>query len=140
MNHQVWKTATLIVSIALTCNLYGQQSHDAAKNLKVLPQDTPHQRLMEMMMGMSRSLGVKCDHCHIPNEFDKDDKPEKEVARAMMRMMGNLRQNADLFFPGGRIQKVNCWTCHRGSAKIEVPPRPEPGGGQGGEQKPAKQQ
>ena len=74
------------------------------------------------MNGFTRALGVKCDHCHIVGDFAKDDKPEKDVARGMLRMVMNLRENADKFLPGGR--QVSCWTCHRGSTKIEVPAPP----------------
>jgi hypothetical protein len=135
MNRNIWKIATLVALATLTFNLYGQQGPPqgppqgqppAPQNLKVLPKDTPNQRLMGTMNGMSRALGVKCDHCHVIGEFAKDDKPNKEVARAMMRMVANLRQNADQFLPTGRAEKVSCWTCHRGSAKIEVPAPPQP--------------
>jgi hypothetical protein len=76
--------------------------------------------------GMPRALGVKCDYCHVIGEFAKDDQPNKEVARAMMRMVASLRQNSDLFLPDGWAEKVSCWTCHRGSAEIEVPAPPQP--------------
>jgi hypothetical protein len=145
MTRNAWKLTTLAALIALTINLYGQQGppqgppQDPPQNLKVFPKDTPRQRLMGTMNGWTRALGVKCDHCHVQGDFAKDEKPTKEVARSMVKMMGNLRQNADTFFPEGRIQKVSCWTCHRGSAKIEVPAPPQPPGQgprPGGEQKP----
>jgi hypothetical protein len=141
MTRNFWKLATLAALLALSVNLYGQQGppQDPPQNLKILPKDMPRQRLMGVMQGWTRSLGVKCDHCHVQGDFAKDEKPEKEVARAMVKMMGNLRQNANDYFPDNRIQKVSCWTCHRGSAKIEVPaPPPQPGQSQrpAGEQKP----
>jgi len=143
MNRNIWKIATIVALATFTLTLYGGQTPPPqapeAQNLKVLPKDIPRQRLLAAMNGFTRALGVKCDHCHIVGEFAKDDKPEKDVARAMIRMVMNLRQNADQFLPGGRVDKLNCWTCHRGSAKIEVPPPPPPAG-QGarppGEQKP----
>jgi hypothetical protein len=128
MNRKVWHTAVLSGCLALTASLYGQQG---PKNLKVLPADTSQQKIMGMMMGMSKALGVNCDHCHVQAAFDKDEKPEKEVARSMMRMMANLREHAEEFVPDGRIEKVTCWTCHRGSAKIELPSAGPAGGGPG---------
>ena len=134
------KLATIVALVTLSLTLYAQQTPPAggppqgggemAKNLKVLPKDTPRQRLLGAMQNFTRALGVKCDHCHVQGDFSLDDKPEKEVARSMMKMMANLRQNADEFLPGGRVQKATCWTCHRGSAKIELPAPPQPQGGQ----------
>ena len=58
------------------------------KNLKVLPQNITHDELIATMRGFARSLGVKCDHCHVPIpgqqnkfEFASDAKQEKQIAR-----------------------------------------------------------
>jgi Photosynthetic reaction centre cytochrome C subunit len=154
MNRNAWKLAVLALLITFTCNLYGQQGpgpgggppQEPPKNLKVLPKDMPRQRLMGVMQGWTRALGVRCDHCHVDDKAS-DEKPVKDVARAMVKMMGGLRQNANEFLPDNRIQKVSCWTCHRGSAKIELPAPPQQGPGQGqapprpaGEQKPPEKQ
>ncbi|MCU1347824.1 MAG: hypothetical protein JWO56_854 [Acidobacteria bacterium] len=106
------------------------------KNLKVLPPDIPRDELIAMMRTFARSLGVRCEHCHVkvasePKEvmdFASDAKPEKEVARTMMRMTN--RMNADY------ISKVNehgtlatCYMCHRGKVTPEgtlPPPPPAP--------------
>ena len=135
MTKQISKLATLVTVIALSLTLYAQQTPpaggppqgDAPKNLKVLPKDTPRQRLLGAMQNFTRALGVQCTHCHAQGDFASDEKPEKEVARSMMKMMANLRQNADEFLPGGRVQKTTCWTCHRGNAKIELPAPPQGG-------------
>jgi hypothetical protein len=139
MKTSFWKMGALALAMALTLSLtlYGKQGGGAPqgggppamKNLKVFPKDTPPQRIMQTMNGWTRALGVKCDHCHVDDKAS-DEKPTKDVARAMLKMMGNLRQNAADFFPGDRIQKVSCWTCHRGSAKIEMPAPPAPPGGE----------
>ena len=100
-------------------------------NLKVLPSDMEPQRLMGMMRSVSGALGVRCNHCHTPPDFAADEKPEKEVARAMIKMVMNIRGNAEEYAPDGRAEKVGCWTCHRGSAKIEDPPAPPARGGGG---------
>lgn len=134
MKQRIWIISTLILMVGMTVTLYGQQGAPPAPNLKVLPKDMPRQQLLGIMNGWTRALGVKCDHCHVENKAS-DEKPEKEVARAMVKMMMNLRQNAGEFLPDNRIAKVSCWTCHRGSAKIEMPPAPTPQG-QGGQQKP----
>ena len=130
MNRNHWKIVMLatVITLALTLNLYGQQQGPppfAPKNLKVLPKDITRQQLMGTMQAFNRSLGVTCAHCHADDK-SSDEKPEKDVARAMMKMMGGIKQNAAEYLPGDRAAKVNCWTCHRGSAKIEMPAPPTP--------------
>ena len=133
MKRNLWKIVTLVVAVTLllTINLYGQQqgpppgAPPGFKNLKVLPKDIPRQQLMGAMQNFNRALGVTCNHCHVDDK-SSDEKPEKEVARAMVKMMMNLRANAADFLPGDRAAKVSCWTCHRGSAKIELPAAPTP--------------
>lgn len=144
MNRTLWKFGFLLALVAFTLTLNAQQTPPqgpppAPQNLKVLPKDMPRQQLIGIMGNWSRALGVKCDHCHAEDKAS-DDKPEKDVARAMVRMMINLRQNANEFLPDNRIAKVSCWTCHRGSAKIEVPAPPAPPPGQGAQPKPPQQQ
>lgn len=148
MKLKLSKIATLVALITLSLTLYAQQTPPSgppqgggeAKNLKVMPKDTPRQRLLGTMNNFTRALGVKCDHCHVQADFSSDEKPEKDVARGMMKMMASIRQGAEEFAPGGRVQKITCWTCHRGSPKIELPAPPQPPAGQGprpgGEQKP----
>lgn len=148
MNRNYWKIALLVLvaTLTLTFTLYGQQQSGPPqgggggfKNLKVFPKDATRQQVMGAMQNWTRALGVTCNHCHVDDK-SADDKPEKEVARSMMKMMMNLRQNAADFLPGDRDKKVTCWTCHRGNAKIELPAPPTPpqgqGGGQSGQQKP----
>lgn len=154
MNRNLWKIMLLVIAVTLlfTLNLYGQQQGGQPqggapqgggfKNLKVFPKDATRQQVLGAMQNWTRALGVTCNHCHVDDKAS-DEKPEKEVARAMMKMMMNLRQNAADFLPGDRAQKVSCWTCHRGSAKIELPAPPQPPQGQGtppsGEKKPPQQ-
>ena len=148
MNRNVWKIVTLVIGVTLllTINLYGQQGGPPQgggfKNLKVLPKDIPRQQLMGYMQAFTRALGVTCAHCH-GDDKASDEKPEKDVARAMIKMLTSLHQNATDFLPEGRDKKLNCWTCHRGSAKIEMPAAPTPPQGQGGppagEKKPPQQ-
>ncbi len=129
MNRNHWKIVMLatVITLALTFNLYGQQQAPPPgfKNLKILPKDITRQQLMGTMQAFNRSLGVTCNHCHADDK-SSDEKPEKDVARAMMKMMGGIKQNAAEYLPGDRAAKVNCWTCHRGNAKIELPPPPPP--------------
>ena len=151
MNRNFWKIMTLVIAVTLllTINLYGQQQGGPPqgggggfKNLKVLPKDIARPQLMGYMQAFNRSLGVTCNHCHVDDK-SSDEKPEKDVARAMIKMTTSLHQNASDFLPEGRDKKVNCWTCHRGSAKIEMPAPPTPPQGQpappAGEKKPPQE-
>jgi hypothetical protein len=92
---------------------------EAYKNIQVL-RGIPSTQLMPIMMAFTRGLGVKCDHCHVPTEFEKDEKPAKATAREMLKMV--MKVNGD-YFHGGHA--VGCWTCHRGSVKPEFAPKDE---------------
>ncbi|HVG19221.1 MAG TPA: photosynthetic reaction center cytochrome c subunit family protein [Blastocatellia bacterium] len=84
------------------------------KNIQVL-KGVPASRLMAAMGFFTRSLGVKCDHCHVPREFDKDDKPAKQTARKMYEMV--RVSNKEL-----GSNRVSCFMCHRGNVQPEPPP------------------
>lgn len=86
------------------------------KNLKIMG-DMPAPKLAFVMKNFAISLGVRCTHCHILGEFSRDDVPEKETARQMIRM---VRATDKEYFPGKT--GPTCWTCHRGNAKPEYDP------------------
>jgi len=96
---------------------------ERARNLKVLPKDTPKEKLQATMVGFTRSLGVRCPFCHVGQEgqplttfdFVSDKKPEKEVARGMMRMVRDVSKDlSKMKIPGTDRVQVQCITCHRG--------------------------
>lgn len=95
------------------------------KNIKVLT-GLPDSQLIPVMNFMSASLGRRCNFCHITDKgrdgFALDDKPEKNTAREMIKMvMGLHKQN----FPGA--SEISCFTCHRGQQRpVNVPPLPLP--------------
>ncbi len=84
---------------------------EAFKNILVL-KDIPASELIPSMRYVSAALGVGCDYCHEADHFDGDDKPTKQRARNMMKMMFAINQDN---FNGKR--EVTCYTCHRGAAK-----------------------
>ena len=72
----------------------------------------------------ARSLGVSCDHCH-PGDSASEAKPEKNAARAMLRMTRRINvETARVAKSGG---SVTCCTCHRGHVIPEsaLPPQPK---------------
>jgi hypothetical protein len=84
------------------------------KNIQIL-RGLPDDRLMPVMNAFRSALGVNCTYCHVSQDQpEKDDKPEKQRAREMIKMTRDL--NARL----GGGQKVTCNTCHRGQA---IPPK-----------------
>lgn len=87
------------------------------KNVQILKQVPAGQLLDVMRMGFSRSLGVRCSHCHVMGQWDKDDKTEKQTTRAMLKMTATI--NNDLLKNIKGIHEsalVTCTTCHRGQS------------------------
>jgi len=89
-------------------------------------------RLLRIMeLGFSRGLGVQCTHCHVPDQWDRDDKATKETARAMSRMVATINGELLKKIPNLRSSNpaVNCTTCHRGQTRpaLELPRRPAGG-------------
>lgn len=82
------------------------------KNIQVF-RGLPSSHLIGAMNFMAGSLGVSCNHCHVPNQFGKDDKPAKQTAREHLRMMRVINEAN---FGGKTV--VNCATCHRGGTAI----------------------
>lgn len=103
------------------------------KNLQVLSPTLTRDELVATMRTYARSLGTRCDHCHVQtmvdgkeqNDFPSDAKPEKKVARTMIRM--TLALNRDyVSHVNAHGQTVTCATCHRGHTVPEqwTPPPP----------------
>jgi len=110
------------------------------KNLKVIKGVSASRLLRMMNMGFGRSLGVRCQFCHVLGHWADDDKKPKAAARDMMGLVDGI--NSDLVpkmksFSDDHVI-INCGTCHQGHHK---PPRfggPRPGEGppRGGEGQP----
>ena len=87
------------------------------KNIQVL-KDMPADQLDRVMGIFTGALGVKCSFCHVPDQWDKDDKEEKRTAREMIKM--TLATNKEFF--KGRTE-VSCATCHAGRTHpMSMPP------------------
>jgi len=88
------------------------------KNVRILGA-MPAGRFVNVMdVAFSRSLGVRCTHCH-QDEWHLDTLPAKGIAREMWTMSFRLNQELLKPLPGlkGRNVAVNCTTCHRGELK-----------------------
>jgi tetratricopeptide (TPR) repeat protein len=92
-------------------------------NLQVMPKDWPGSRLQPVMTGFTSSLGVRCSYCHKGEEgkplstydFASDENPNKDRAREMWRMLGDINNHLKKIQPSGDT-RVNMWchTCHHG--------------------------
>src|SRR4051812_45118087 len=63
------------------------------KNLQVLPKDISSKQLQQIMVDeFQDGLGVSCGYCHVQEkgsmhlDYASDEKPEKEIARLMIKM------------------------------------------------------
>lgn len=96
-------------------NLPAEEVFDNIDILKGLPAGRV---LPIMQIAFSKSLGVKCGHCHAMDNMAADLKPTKEIARDMWRMTGRINQ--ELLKNIDNLQseqpRINCTTCHRGQA------------------------
>jgi cytochrome c553 len=93
-------------------------------NLKVLPKNISSKDLQSIMADdFEDGIGVSCGFCHANNkdghglDFASDTKPEKEIARSMMRMTLNINKKyLKLKHPkiGDAALIISCTTCHKG--------------------------
>ena len=96
---------------------------DSLINTQVIPRNTPVTQVIGMMRNFSSDLGVRCQFCHVGQEgqplstfnFPSDEKPTKQTARQMMRMVEEIRRRLDTL-PSHSMPhvEVTCRTCHRG--------------------------
>ncbi|HEY6322669.1 MAG TPA: c-type cytochrome [Thermoanaerobaculia bacterium] len=101
----------------------GKEDEPAGKvfmDIDVMQNVTAGQLLRIMEKGYARSLGVTCTHCHVPGQWESNEKKEKEAARGMIRM--NATINNELLpkvrgLDTDHKPLVNCTTCHRGQVR-----------------------
>jgi hypothetical protein len=102
-----------------------QLAVDVFMNVKQYKGVTAERLLRIMEFGFSRSLGVTCTHCHVPGEWESDDKGAKETARAMSAMVSAINNDylKNITTLNSANPSVNCTTCHRGQKRpaLEMP-------------------
>ena len=119
--------AIATISAAATSSI---QTEPQYTNLKVLPINISSKDLQGIMTDdFEDGLGVTCGFCHANAKdghglnFASDEKPEKEIARQMMRItLGINKKYLKIKHPllGSLALIVTCETCHRGEAFPEV--------------------
>jgi hypothetical protein len=108
-----------------------QPAESVYKNIKLF-QGTQAGRVLRIMaQGFDPALGVSCSHCHVVGEYEKEDKPTKQIARDMFAMVTAINTQYLSKIKNLRSPNpvVNCTTCHRGQTR--------PGAGGGGPPRPA---
>jgi hypothetical protein len=101
----------------------GDDKDEKPKNLKVLSKNLSHDEIIQLMKGYSKSLGVKCGFCHVSTgegreakfDFAADGKPEKNIARQMIKMTNTINKKYISKIEGHSLEKVACVTCHMGN-------------------------
>lgn len=99
----------------LRASLTGKEQQPATavfQNIKKL-NNVNADRLLSIMDIWGKVLGVGCDHCHVPNEWASEVKPEKETTRQMFDLTNRI--NADLRQLD--LDGISCFTCHRGQKR-----------------------
>lgn len=88
------------------------------KNLKIFG-GFPAENLLLAMNSWSRALGVGCNHCHTPEKWDMEGKPEKDIARQMSNMTSKIINDYLRKMEGLKNTKpvINCTSCHNGKLK-----------------------
>ncbi|HWZ03114.1 MAG TPA: c-type cytochrome [Mucilaginibacter sp.] len=117
---------SLSVTIVAATNSSTTQEAPQYTNLKVLPKNISSKDLQKIMVDdFEDGLGVSCNFCHAANKTDgqldyaSDAKPEKEIARQMMRTtIGINKKYFKVKHPmiGSDALTVTCNTCHNGVA------------------------
>jgi len=122
-------TVVLFLSIAVVLGIAGSKPPQAPpkRNLKVLPKNISPEELDAVMDSFKVALNVKCDFCHSPRkddpkklDFASDEKPEKEIARDMLKMTTKINKKFFNFRKAkdadGKeiLPPVTCKTCHNG--------------------------
>lgn len=96
-----------------------QPAEQVFKNIQLLKGMPAGRVLAVMQIGYSKSLGVDCTHCHVAGQWEKEEKPTKQITRDMSAMVKAinseyLKNIKNLKTPN---PVVNCTTCHRGQVK-----------------------
>ncbi len=118
------KQIIIILVLIVSVGLCAAKTGTRFENLKVLPKDISSKDLQGIMADdFEDGLGVSCGFCHASAsgghglDFASDAKPEKEIARRMMRMTLDLNKK---YFSvrkpriGSNALTITCATCHKG--------------------------
>jgi photosynthetic reaction center cytochrome c subunit len=88
------------------------------KNIQLL-NGMPAGRLLRVMnVGYSHALNVGCQHCHVEDYWEVDEKRPKRAAREMIVMTRGINEQIEKMQNlEGDDPLVNCSTCHRSEVR-----------------------
>jgi len=91
------------------------------KNLLVLDKNISSEELKKTMEAYAAQLGVKCVFCHVGEQYEKDDKKQKQDARKMIKLVLEMKsRKADFFKTTVKDTAIQCAMCHRGRPQPEA--------------------
>ena len=99
--------------IQISPELENKPAEEVFKNIRSF-KGLPAGRVPLIMNFFSQSLGVKCTHCHVQDQWAKDDVEAKQTARKMLSMVTDVIHK--YYGKGGPI---SCSGCHQGKVKPE---------------------
>ncbi|MBK9316814.1 MAG: c-type cytochrome [Acidobacteria bacterium] len=100
-------------------------AEEVFKNVQTL-KNMPAGRLVGVMNGWTKALGVKCNHCHTLGAWEKEDEPAKQIARDMVALTSRINGESLKEIKNLKSERpsISCYTCHRGAVKPETAPAP----------------
>jgi len=127
VSHVFLLSISLLLAFSSAAPRASAQTHwswpEKSKNMKVLPKNTSAEQLQGVMRGFTRSLGVRCNYCHVGEEgnpldtydFASDKNAKKDVARGMLKMVGKVEKELTSIQPAKSERvRFGCQTCHHG--------------------------
>ena len=121
------------LALSTPVSAQGKFPPDKFTNLQVFPKDASPDVVITAMKNFTRGLGVRCPFCHVGEEgmplekfdFVSDTKPEKQTARMMMRMAGEINAQITKAMPDApqKGYQVTCYTCHKGAQHPQHAPQ-----------------
>jgi len=124
--NRICRAFTLVAAVTSSAHSQQWSWPEKPKNLQVFPKDWTGARLRPVMNAFTQALGVRCSYCHVGEDgkplssydFVSDDKPNKNRAREMYRMLGSINDHLKKIEPSGD-KRVNMWchTCHQGRSR-----------------------
>jgi hypothetical protein len=130
VNKKITVTGTLLVIITISiAAIEPSKNKEGFKNLKVLPKEISTKILQKIMVDeFQDGLGVGCNYCHAQEkgsahlDYASDEKPEKEIARAMMVMTMDINKKyfgTEHPLIGDSLMTISCSNCHHGTSHPE---------------------
>jgi hypothetical protein len=127
INRKFIVVAVFVVAVIISVAAIEPTRHKGEfTNLQVLPKDISPKALQHIMVDeFQDALGVGCNFCHAQEkgslhlDYASDEKPEKEIARSMMRMAMDINKKyfeVENPLIGDSLMTVSCNTCHHGAA------------------------